>query len=460
MVSALTPGASNERPTIEEVSIACPKYTVRNFGGRMGMVVDHDVDNTGAVGVAAQMFDNGGEVEMHYPSVEEVRQWAYELRSKEVEYEAHRADQAVEDGLKHNRMKTERLDFLRADRDAKRELRMESEPAVEPFDAGMLAELLARPEEPAERVAGLIPSDSSTLLVAQRKTGKTTMTMNYARSLLTGEPFLGRFEVIPAEGIVTLLNYEVSWSMIARWAHEVGVPEDRLYIVNVRGRRNPLVHDEDREKLARDLRERGTEVLIVDPFGRAFTGSSQNDTAEVGQWLVNLDLFARAEVGATDLMLTTHAGWAGERARGSSAQEDWADSIIYMTRSQDKDDPHRFMSAITRVGELDEDRLDYDPMTRQLTLSGYGSRKKHKDESKNRSLSVFILRALREQPGLNRARLVEAVREMDDAPAFQNADIGHAAKWAEKQGLLKITPMGSGKPTLHHLTPAGEMRND
>ena len=49
------------------------------------------------------------------------------------------------------------------------------------FDAGTLAEVLDRPPEPSHRVEDLIPANSSTLVVAQRKTGKTTLTLNLAR---------------------------------------------------------------------------------------------------------------------------------------------------------------------------------------------------------------------------------------------------------------------------------------
>src|SRR5688500_10886476 len=58
---------------------------------------------------------------------------------------------------------------------AKAKVRTENAPPAPPFDAGLLAEILARPAEPPYRVEGLIPSDAGTLIVAQRKTGKTTL---------------------------------------------------------------------------------------------------------------------------------------------------------------------------------------------------------------------------------------------------------------------------------------------
>lgn len=74
----------------------------------------------------------------------------------------------------------ERLAYLRADREARAILAAEGHDE-QPFDAGTLAEVLARPAEPAARVDGLIGWEASTLLVAQRKVGKTTLVLNLAR---------------------------------------------------------------------------------------------------------------------------------------------------------------------------------------------------------------------------------------------------------------------------------------
>ena len=57
---------------------------------------------------------------------------------------------------------------------------------IAPFDADLLAGVLARPPEPEERVRRLIPTAAATLIVAQRKTGKATLLLNLARSLIGG----------------------------------------------------------------------------------------------------------------------------------------------------------------------------------------------------------------------------------------------------------------------------------
>ena len=298
--------------------------------------------------------------------------------SEQLAFDAARS--VIDDGgspqeAEHAYWVTEEVRRLRVRDDARRILARDALGASPGFDAGSVAEVLARPPEPPFRVQGLIPAQGSALLVAQRKAGKTTLTLNLARALLTGEAFLGAFDVVPVVGDVAVLNYEVAGHTLAHWAHDHAVPPQRCHLVNLRGRRNPLAYDEDRQVLASWLRARGIEVLIVDPFGRAFHGASQNDSTEVGSWLVALDAFARGDVGARELVLTAHAGWDGERTRGSSSLEDWADTIITLTRGKDDDADGRYLRAVGRDVDVDEDRLDFDPATRTLRRSGAGSRR-------------------------------------------------------------------------------------
>lgn len=303
-----------------------------------------------------------------------------------------------------------------------------------PFDAGTLAEILERPESPPHRVEELVPSGASALIVAQKKTGKTTLVLNLARCLIEGGEFLGRFATRPVAGRVAILNYEVTGEMLARWADEVGVPTDRLVLVNLRGRRNPLRVEEDRAKLAALLRELEVEALIVDPFGRAYGGKSQNDAAEVGQWLVDLDTFTRSEVGAAEVYLCAHAGWTAERTRGSSALEDWPDVTITLTRDQDNHQV-RYLAAEGRDVLLEEDRLDFNPTTRELTLSGGGSRRQAKAQKKTAELSAAVVEVVTERPGLNTRELSDELRTRGHA--FQRGDVGRAASSATTSGHLR-----------------------
>lgn len=325
------------------------------------------------------------------------------------------------------------LRMLRARGAARALYEAEKAPAGQPLDLDTLAAVLARPAAPSARVEQLIPWEASTLVVAQRKTGKTTFALNLARCLLTGERFLGSLDVRPLDGTVALLNFEVAAATVARWASDAGVPGHRLLLATMRGRRNPFAHPDDRAVLAEALRSRNVETLIVDPFGRAYVGTSQNDAGEVGAWLVDLDRFARAEVGAKDLILTAHAGWNGERSRGSSALEDWADSIVTLTKDEDG---RRFLSAIGRDVDLDEDRLDFDPETRTLTLSGAGSRRSAAKDRHLDDLTAAVLATVSAAPGLNGSEIARRLK-LDGVP-FQKGDEAKVYARLVDAGKLRV----------------------
>ncbi|MEN0071274.1 MAG: AAA family ATPase [Propionicimonas sp.] len=346
----------------------------------------------------------------------------------------------------HDRAVNERATRLRIDRDARNLLATEQHPDTQEPDAGTLAQILARPPEPPHRVEGLIPSDASTLLVAQRKTGKTTLLLNYTRCLLSGEHFLGQFPVRPLHphSAVAFLNFEVSAAQLARWAHDIGINPDRLYLENLRGRRNPLAHPTDRAALAERLQAHHTEALIVDPFGRAYTGLSQNDPGEVGAWLTDLDLFTRTEVGATDLILATHAGWNAERSRGASALEDWPDSIITLTRD---DNDNRFIRAMGRDVELDEDRLLYDPATRWLSVTGDGSRKQAADNKELDHAAELVADIVEDAPGITAAELERRLRTKLKE-AGEGMRKGHASKAAARAEHLGYIHCQGGRNGL------------
>lgn len=284
----------------------------------------------------------------------------------------------------------------RVRREAARRLRLAGRPRTA-VPVQTLTEVLAAPPAHRDRVDGLIPWDASTLIVAQRKTGKSTFALNLAHSLLTGTPFLGALEVQPIAGAVAYLNFEVSGYTLAAWGRDLGLDDDRLLMVNLRGLGNPLDDDETAQELADELRARHVETIIVDTFTRAYTGTSENDAGEVGAWLNRLAAWTREQAGALDLIVTAHAGWGGEqgrgtRARGSSALEDWPDSIVYLTKDEDGT---RYVRADGRDVDMPQDALAFDETTRRMTLTGQGSRadvsRAHAVESMVGPVYAFVL---------------------------------------------------------------------
>jgi len=107
-------------------------------------------------------------------------------------------------------------------------------------------------------------------------------------------------------------------------------------------------------------------------------------------------------------VLSVHAGWDGERSRGSSALEDWADVVATLARDPD-DDTVRYLRAFGRDVEVDEDRLVFEPDTRTLTLAGAGSRKRSKAERAIEAALPNVLDYVTDNPGCSGQQIRDGV---------------------------------------------------
>lgn len=319
--------------------------------------------------------------------------------------------------------------------------------------------ILDDPPEPG-RIDQLLPWNSSMLLVAQRKTGKTIWLANLAHSLLTGEKFLNEFQVRPLEPsqTIALLNFEVNGPMMADDLRRRGVPLDRVIQIDLRGKLNPFKHPSIRKKMTAALREMNVTTVMVDTFAQAFTGDSQNDTAEVGNWLRELNQWVRSEVGALDLILTAHAGWDGDRARGSSGLEDWADSIVHLKR-EDKDDLNsmRMMRANGREDvRLDWGNLPYDHETRTVWFEEIDQVDKVQEKlDRFNSADDAIRTALTDATEPLRSQdLVHAAGMSPPGQGLSNRALDQARQRLVDSGELLVTRgSGRGNPMLHALNP-------
>lgn len=259
------------------------------------------------------------------------------------------------------------MERMRVREDAKAALVAEKMPPPEPLvitTADVLRKTL--PAQPPARVAGVLPGNGGALLIAQAGTGKTTLLGNLARDLIDGTPFLDHCHVRRVSGRIAMLSYEMDAGELLDWFDSVGVDLERFVMVDLRGRANPLADDATRLALAADLRALDVEVLMVDSFGRAFTGESQDSAADVTSWFVLLDTFTRAEVGATEWVVIAHAGWSAERGRGSSALHDSPDSVLLYVKEADdtrtlRAEKYRGRGALQKVG------VTFDPETLRVT---------------------------------------------------------------------------------------------
>lgn len=260
------------------------------------------------------------------------------------------------------------------------------------FDFVSLDEFYEQPEhethfrvgsEHGDKRHGLWPSNGTVLLAAQAKAGKTTLLLNLIYSLVTGEKFLGRFDVtgLGPDDKAVILNLEVNDDQYRRWQKSRGIPNDpRVMVANLRGKANNvnLLDRGIRKLFVEKLQATGANILIVDPIGpimRAI-GVDEQDNSTVGRVL---DAFneLRVDTNIKDIFLIHHAGHAIDSqksrpggSRGASAFNDIPDAL--WTYGIEKDNPGVRYLTLQGRDVFDEGiEVKFDEDTRTLTSSGF-----------------------------------------------------------------------------------------
>ena len=241
-----------------------------------------------------------------------------------------------------------------------------------------LADFLAEPRSKAKyTIEQLHTAGGNTLLVAQYKTGKTTLLANLLLALLEGVDFLGKFPVAPV-GRVAFWNYELDEDLFRDWLSDIGVkhPERAPYPLNLRAKGLQLWDQAVREEAVAWLRREEVGFLLVDPAARAMRGlvDNENDNSQVAAFTDALDEL-KEQAGVQDLVISTHMGRAfvgtdEERSRGATRLEDWMDHGWYMTKDGKAVDAPRDLRAIGRDVALEALHLEYDGVDRRLVCSG------------------------------------------------------------------------------------------
>jgi hypothetical protein len=194
--------------------------------------------------------------------------------------------------------------------------------------------------------------------------------VNYIKALTVPDTkLLGQYEVTPiAEGrTVGFLNYEMDAELFAVWADEHGVDDTLVEVWNLRGLPNPLKSRTARQRLVQKMKAANVEVLLIDTYARAMLSDNEMDNPAATDWFKMIGELT-AEAGVTDVLVTHHAGWQGDRLRGASALQDFPDVLLGLTR--DEQTGRRFLQAKGRMDdELEPTELVYDKETRTLALT-------------------------------------------------------------------------------------------
>jgi hypothetical protein len=295
---------------------------------------------------------------------------------------------------------------------------------------------------------------ANTLVVAQYKTGKTTLTLNLFRALCNSDRFLSKYNVTSPDGKIAYLDYEMLEAQFRMWLKSGGALNTRRMVTpwHLRGKSLPFWQDAVRKQLVSWLTANDVSVLIMDTAARSWAGlvDNENSNSEILRYTDALD-HLKEEAGIIDLFLVTHMGRQSvfmqegeERSRGATRLEDWMDTGWYLTRDRNG---KRYMRANGRGVDVEAVALDYHPRTRHLTTSGV-----KKIEYEHRNSNEFIV------DSVSQAKEPMTTSQLKELIPGNNKDRGVAIIRAEREGLIERRhPEGSPSRTkLIYLAPAGQ----
>lgn len=270
-----------------------------------------------------------------------------------------------------------------------------------------MADMLAVPDEPARyRVTDLLPIGGRALLAAQYKAGKTSLVANLLRSLVDGDPFLGRFPTDPV-GRVVLLDTELDERMLRRWLRDQNIRNtDAIAVLSLRGRLSTFAITDDRTRAQWAATIAGADFIVLDCLRPCLDALGLSEHTDAGVFLAAFDALCR-EAGAGEATVVHHMGHSQERSRGDSRLLDWPDVLWKIVRDTDDEgnaveSVDRYFSAMGRDVNVAEGLLDWTEATRSLMFVE-GSR----TDKKARSTAEDIVEILRiEADGLTRNQLV------------------------------------------------------
>lgn len=327
---------------------------------------------------------------------------------------------------------------------AQRKIRKERERNPGNLAPVQLTDFLAIPDEVIQyRIDSLWPIGGRVVLAAQFKAGKTTLTNNAVRCLADGEPFLDRFDTMPAR--VILLDFEMDSRKVRQWLRDQQIRNTgNVSVIPLRGRVSgfDILDPPTRSEWA--ARIRGHDVAIFDCLRPILDSLGLDENRDAGRLLTALDELLN-EAGVPEALLVHHMGHSGERSRGDSRIIDWPDATWKLVRDKPDDEGSpRYFSAYGRDVYRAESHVDYDSTTRRLSL-----RAGNRQDAANDRLLPALLDILRVHPeGLSGRALDDAMVEIGHGRNESRNARQHAIK-----RLMVTIGRGERRAVIHKLNP-------
>lgn len=234
-------------------------------------------------------------------------------------------------------------------------------------------------------VEGMLPWDGNSLLVAQRKAGKTTFVHNLIRSACDGEDFLAYGVEVPDDGkSIVLMDFEMIPGMLQDWLKSQGISPrglERLQVLSFRGRNSSfnITSPHVRARWTQQLADVNAGYVILDCLAPAMYASNLNEdkNSEMGLFLSLIDEMLD-QAGVSGMLAVHHMGHSGERGRGASRLRDWPETELHLVMDNGGEDDNghlrpnapRFLAGEGRFGALKEVMLGHDEKNRHLYVDG------------------------------------------------------------------------------------------
>lgn len=214
-------------------------------------------------------------------------------------------------------------------------------------------------------VRGLIPRQSTVLIVGEAGAGKTFLLLDLAASVAKGAPFFNR---ATRRGIVLYQAAEGGRGVEKRlqaYMQNKGLPDGTPFVLMPR-RLNLFQDDRTPANIIEAARQweayydLPVEVVIIDTFAAASTGLNENDGSQVGLVLEKAEAIKEA-LGCA-VIIVHHKNAMGERERGWSGLRGAVDTVLFCERDAKRKDENRreIRSLIVSKQKDDEDRLQID----------------------------------------------------------------------------------------------------
>lgn len=330
-------------------------------------------------------------------------------------------------------------------REARRRVDAEERPAAEMPEVATLTELLAAPPPPTPwRVEGWLPAGARGLLAAQAKLGKTHIALNLVRCLVDGLPFLGSAPVIPVDGSVVVLDFEMGRHQLTDWLRKLDITHtDRVQVYAMRGAAGAFnIMDPD---VRREWAERltGASVVVWDCLRPVADALGLDEHHDMGVLLVAFDeLLAQAGVG--EAVVLHHMGHSDERARGDSRLRDWPDVEWHLVGERTG---KRYVSAHGRDVDMPETELTFDIDTGHMTTVA-GSRATAKRDAAVQAVLDYVS----SHPGSTTSAIEGAYDEMGQS---RNA-VRAARERLVEAGALRVEGRDTKGAAHRHYVPDTE----